>query len=277
MSSRLPDARRSGRPATMGRRELPDMMPLPMTTQSRQAARLIGVAVFCVYVATAGGGLTSIDAVMTYEVTKSLVSHGSTAFDVAGLNQHRGVDGRYYSRFGIGQSLFNIPFYVAGRAVRQGLGLRMGRPETLDKAAVAFGSTVAAAGIVWVAYLFAWRLSGSAVAARRTALALGLGTLIWPYSKFGFNVALTAWCLTAGVYAAWVGVRLDRVKTLAASGAWLGSAFLTRHEMAIAALLVTAWIIVESRRDWGRFTERLMWLGVPLAAALAFWLWYNLI
>src|SRR5579862_6452790 len=134
-----------------------------MTDRPRRHARLIAVAALSIYVATAGGGLTSIDSVMTYEVTKNLVTRGTSAFDAAGLNQHRGINGRYYSPFGIGQSLFSIPFYVAGRAVQKVSGLRVGRPETLDKAAVALGSAFAAAGVVWVVYLFAWRLSGSLV------------------------------------------------------------------------------------------------------------------
>ena len=182
-----------------------------MTSESRRAARLTAVAALCIYIATAGGGLTTVDAVMTYEVTKNLVTRGSTAFDVVGLNHHRGVDGRYYSPFGIGQSIFNIPFYLTGRAAHQRLGVRIGRSETIDKAAVSLGNTLAAAGVVWVVYLFAWRLSGSLVAARRTALALGFGTLVWPYSKFGFNAALTSWCLIAGMYSAWVGVRVDQI------------------------------------------------------------------
>src|SRR5258708_2218381 len=176
-----------------------------MTGTAQRAGRLMAAAALCVYVSTAGGGLTSIDAVMTYEVAKSLVSRGSSSFDVPGLNHHRGVDGRYYSPFGIGQSIYNIPFYVAGRTARQWLGLQLGRPETLDRAAVAMGSAVAAAGIVWLTFLFAWRLSGSVAGSSRTALALGFGTLVWPYSKFGFNAPLTAWCLTAGIYSAWVG------------------------------------------------------------------------
>ena len=251
------------------------MLPFPITVESRRAARLIAFAAFCIYIATAGGGLTSIDAVMNYDVTKNLVEHGSTAFDEPGLDQHRGIDGRYYSPFGIGQSLFNIPFYVAGRAARQALGLHIGRSETVEKAAVALGSAVAAAGIIWVMYLFAWRLSGNLVAARRTALALGFGTLVWPYSKFGFSAALTSWFLIAGLYSAWVGVRGDRRTMLAWSGAWLACAFLTRHEMAVPAGLVAVWIAFESRHDFRRLAERLAWLAVPLAAAFALWLWYN--
>jgi hypothetical protein len=252
------------------------MVLQPLTPRARKAARLIAAAALCLYLATAGGGLTSVDAVMTYEVTKNLVSHGTTAFDLPGPNHHLGIDGRYYTHFGIGQSIFNIPLYLAGLMVHRFGGLHIGRSDSLEKAAVSLGSTVCAAGIVWVVYLFAWRLSGNAAGARRTALALALGTLIWPYSKFGFNVALTGLCLTAGIYCVWVGVRLGRLEMLAKSGAWLGGALLTRHEMAIAAVLVVAWVLFESRHARAQIPKRLVWLSAPLVAALAVWLWYNL-
>src|SRR5262245_51259204 len=107
-----------------------------MTYQSRRYARLIAVAALSIYLSNAGRGVSSFGSVMTYEVTNNLVTRGKSAFDAAGLNQHRGIDGRYYSPFGIGQSLFSVPFYVAGRAAQKVLGLHVGRPETLDKAAV---------------------------------------------------------------------------------------------------------------------------------------------
>lgn len=247
----------------------------PMTAAARRAGVWLAAGVLFVYLATAGGSLTSVDAVMTYEVTRSLVSTGSTAFDRPGLNHHQGVDGRYYSPFGIGQSLFNVPFYVAARAADERLGLRVGRAETMEKAGVALGSTVAAAGAVWLVFLFAWRLSGNLDASVATSLACAFGTLLWPYSKFGFNQPLTAWCLTAGVYAAWLGVRLNRRGLLAWSGVWLSCAFLTRHEMALAAVLVAVWVAVESTGTPRRGAERLLWLAAPLGVALVFWIWYN--
>src|SRR5689334_12080510 len=136
------------------------MCPFSMTVESRRHARLVGIGVFCVYLATAGGGLTSVDAVTTYEVAKNLVTQGSWSLDVPRLNHYRGLDGRFYSPFGIGQSVFDIPFFIAGRGIRQAFGLRIATSESVDKAAVALGSTVAAAGLVWTVYLFAWGLSG---------------------------------------------------------------------------------------------------------------------
>lgn len=246
------------------------LSPFPMTVQARQAARLMSIATLCIYVSTAGGGLTSVDGVAAYEVTRNLLLHRSFA-----TSTYRDAARRSYSPFGIGQSLFNIPFYVAGRTARQWSGLRVGRQETIEKSAVSLGSAVAGAGTVWIVYLFAWRLGGSLVGARRAALALGFATLMWPYSKFGFNAPLTAWCLTAGIYSMWVGVRLDRRRMLAWAGVCLGCAFLTRHEMAVAALLAAAWTAFESRGDWRRLCERLTWLGLPVVAAFGFWLWYN--
>jgi len=243
------------------------------TAESRRVAGLTAAAVCCVYVTTAGGSLNSIDAVMTFEVTRSLVTASTTAFNVAGLNHHPGVDGRYYSPFGIGQSIFNVPFYLVGRAASQ--HLHVGKPDTIEKAAVAFGSAVAAAGAVWIACLFAWHLSGHLPASCGTALALGFGTLVWPYSKMGFNAALTTWCLLGGLYSAWLGVRTDRPALLAWAGVWLACALLTRHEMALAAPLVIGWTAWESRHDRGVLTRRIAAIGIPFAAGAACWLWYN--
>jgi hypothetical protein len=251
-------------------------MPVaPMTATVRRVGLWLAAGVLAVYASTAGGSLTSIDAVMTYEVTKSLVSHGSTAFDRPGINNHPGVDGRFYSPFGIGQSLFNVPFYLAARAAERHLGVRVGRSDTLEKAGVAMGSTVAATGAVWVVFLFAWRLAGRLDAAVATALTCAFGTLLWPYSKFGFNQALTAWCLTAGIYAAWLGVRASRRGVLFWSGVWLACAFLTRHEMALAAAVVAVWVAAESRADRREGAARLACVATPLLCAVVFWLWYN--
>jgi hypothetical protein len=251
------------------------VMSAPLTDQARRGAWLVAALALCVYLATAGGSLTSVDAVMTYEVTKNLVTEGSAAFDRPGLNHHPGVDGRFYSPFGIGQSIYNIPFYVVAHGAQRVLGVRIGKPDTLEKAGVALGSAVAAAGAVWLVYLFAFRLTGDLDIALITALAAGFATLVWPYSKFGFNQALTTWSLTGGVYTAWIGVRLDRPRVLASSGVWLGCALLTRHEMAVPAAMVAVWIAIESRTTRGVFVRRLLWFGVPRAAALVVWLAYN--
>jgi len=45
--------------------------------------------------------------------------------------------------------------------------------------------------------------------------------------------------------------------------------------MALAALLVTGWVVVESRHDRSLLSKRLLTIIIPLAAGALFWSWYN--
>ena len=84
-----------------------------MTTEAGRW--LFGLALG-VYFFTAGGSLTTTDAVVAFDVTRNIVEKGTlaTSGNLLGLEAFRGADGRYYSPFGILQSIYNIPFYVAG-------------------------------------------------------------------------------------------------------------------------------------------------------------------
>lgn len=249
----------------------------PQTAASRRAGWLLAGAALFFYLATAGGSLGSSDAVLTYEITKSLVERRSLAssVDVKHLPQLQGVDGRIYAPFGIGQSIANVPFYLAGRALGRRLGQASTGSDTIPKAVVALGNVLIGAVVVWLAVLFAYRLSGDLAGASFAALALGFGTLLWPYATFGFNAPLTTACLLAGVYATWIGVRSGRPLSLAWGGVWLACAFLTRHEMVLTIACVGAWLAYESRRHVRAAVPRLLAFGAPLALGAALWLWYN--
>src|SRR6266542_387806 len=141
------------------------------------AAQLIAAALL-LYVGTSGGSLSSTDAVVTFEVTRSLVEHGSVALpeNILGLDANRGVDGRYYSQYGIGQSIYNVPFYLAARAVQGATGVHVGKADSLTKAAVALGSAVAAAGTVAAVFILAWLITGLAGVSVVAALACAVGS-----------------------------------------------------------------------------------------------------
>lgn len=244
-----------------------------------RAAWLIFGIVLAIYVSTAGGSLTSTDAVVTYDLTKNLVERRSIALTstALGVQARPGRDGRPYSTFGIGQSIYNIPFYLAGRAIERMAGARIGKPDSITKAAVALGSTVAAAGAVAVSFLFAWRLTGELAPAALSAFSLGFATILWPYSKFGFNVVLASWLLVGGAYLAWVGVRLRRDPSVVAAGVLLGLFLLTRHEALVLMIPIGAWIAWESRSDRRVLTRRLTLCVLPVAVSAGFWLGYNLV
>lgn len=211
--------------------------------------RHVCLSALLLYVATSGGSLTSSDAVVAFDLTRSLVEHRSVALsgNLLGREENRGVDGRYYSQFGIAQSVYSMPFYAAARGVQQLTGLRAGKADSITKAAVALGSTVVAAATVATVFLFAWVVTRCARASVMAALACAAGSLLWPYARFGFNAPLAAWLVTAAAAALYVGVRHHRRGAIVLSGCLIGIGCLTRHEFVLLAVPLAAWIFWSAR------------------------------
>jgi hypothetical protein len=247
-------------------------------TPVRRLGRATAALALVVYAAGAGGSLTTTDAVVTFDVTRNLVEHGSAAMsgDLLGMAWHQGPDGRHYAPFGIGQSIVNIPPYLAARLV-MALGIRSpGKPDTLPKAAVALSQTIVAAGVVWVTFLLGAVITRAPVPAALGALTLAFGSILWPYSGFGFNQPLAALLLLAAVHEAVVGAAGERLVRIARAGIWIGLALLTRHEMALAAVPVGAWLALTAASP-AAASRRVLAFAPGLLAGAAAWLAYNLV
>ena len=235
---------------------------------------LLFAFVLLVYGGTAGGSLATTDAVVTYTLTKQIVEHGTVALpgDMLGNAAHRGVDGRYYSPFGLAQSIYNVPFYLAGRQASRLVGDRIGRADAMEKATVALGNCLPMAATAWLIYLFAAGAVPHQPAALAAAVASAFATPAWPYARFGFNVPLSAFAVTGAAYLAWRSTRTGR--SAAPAGLLLSVALLTRHELLLAAVPIGLWLLFDSLavRDSVR---RLLGMGVGLAPGIAIWLAYN--
>ena len=245
--------------------------------RARLAACLVFAATQCVYLSTAGGSFTTTDAVATYDLTRQLVEKRSIALshDVLGFSFAIGRDGRAYSPFGLSHAIYNIPFYLIGRSVEQRMGARLGRTDSVTRAVVALGSTVAASAGVAVAFLFAWRLSHSIQAAAVTAFALAFGTVLWPYSKFGFSAPLAMLLMSLGTYLTWVGLSIRSTRSLLAAGLSMGFALLTRHELMLALAPLGAWTFAAPSPSMAARLRRAATFAVLPAAAIGVWLLYN--
>ena len=250
-------------------------MKLSRSGRHRTDALLVFLLTLVLYLATTGGSMATD--IMSYEVAKNIVEHGSVAmsFNVHDMEAHRGVDGRYYSPYGLGHPVYAAPFYLAGRVAEQATGLNVGKPEALRKAFFVLGNAFAAAATVWLTFLFALRLGGSARAAAATALTLGFATLLWPYAKMGFNAPVAALTLLWGVYLLWTGIRDNRPAAVWLSGIGFGCALLVRHELALATLPAGLWILLESQGNVRAAFRRSVPVAVPVAAAVLLTLYYN--
>jgi hypothetical protein len=236
---------------------------------------LVFLFALVLYLATTGGSMATDT--MSYEVAKGIVENGSVAMShqVMAYDAHRGVDGRYYAPYGIGHALYALPFYAAGRLVENVTGLGVGKPEAIRKAFFVLGNAVASALAVWLTFLFALRLGGTARAAALTALTLGFGTLLWPYARWGFSAPLTALTLVWGTYGTWVGSREKRPAMLFVGGVGLACALLVRHELVLAAVPAGIWILLESGGEWKSAIRRGALVACPVAAAALLTLYYN--
>jgi hypothetical protein len=249
---------------------------------SHSTDRTIGRWLFAltlgVYMLTAGGSLTTSDAVQAFDLTRNLVEHGSIAISedlVAGAEALRGPDGRYYSPFGIIQSIVNVPFYLAGKAATRIAGVQIGKPDTVPKAAVALAQTLVGAVVVWQIFRLCLAVTGAAGVSLAAALTFAFGSVLWPYSRFGFNQPIACAALTAAVHTAWLAARRSQPRWSAAAGLWLGVALLTRHELALALLPVGAWLWWAGRPSGQERRTRLLAFLPPFGIALAVWLALN--
>jgi len=242
-------------------------------------AAWVFVSALALYSLTAGGSLTSSDAVVTFELTRSLVERGSIALsgNILGSEANRGLDGRYYSQFGIGHSLYNLPFYLAGRTAARAAGTRIGKADTIPKAAAAWGSAVAAAFTVAIICLLAFRTTGDPRAALLAAASVAVGSPLWPYSKFGVSTALTAAILASAACLLWDAAAGGRVRTAAGAGLVMAFGWLTRHEMAITLVPFAAFLYVAGARR-GRASLAIRQSAAFLIIASAggvLWMIYN--
>jgi hypothetical protein len=249
-----------------------------MSTSGGQIRAIVGMtsaAVWLMYISTSGGTMATGDGVAMFEAARSMIDRGT--FDVPASQSTelwRGTDGRYYTPFGIGQSLFDMPFIVAGRIAARATGVTIGDPDTIPKAFVAAASTIPATISVAFALLLAWRLTSDARASVLAAIVLAFGTMVWPYAKFGFNAALVTAALTSGLYCLAAGTIDRRPGTVAAGSAGLGFALLTRHEMTIAAIVAIAWVFWQAPRSAaaGRLVAA---AALPVCAAFGVWMTLN--
>ena len=105
------------------------------------------------------------------------------------------------------QSIYNIPFYLAGTVFVDVTGVTAGKPDSIPKAAVALGQSLIGAWIIWLIFNLSLNVTGDESAAALASLTAAFGTVLWPYAKFGFNQPLACATLAAAVSGVYVGVR----------------------------------------------------------------------
>ena len=239
---------------------------------TRKVATNLFLLLVSVYVLTSSGNTVDVtdDSIVRQAVTEDIVGHGSFAMPEE-MGRHwglRGVDGRYYTNHGLGQSLLAVPFFVVGSLFGNA------------KFAVSLLGPLVSAGACVVLFLLALRLGFRIALAASVALMAGLCTQIWAESKSPFDHHIETLCVLVCVWQL-VSFRHDeRHWRLMLAGAALGFAVLTRVTTVLWLLPLCLFGYLSGKaRPVGERLKRLLQEGVQFTAGLAPWIavlfWYN--
>ena len=192
------------------------------------------------------------------QVARQVVTKGQIGFDLREPPQDpysedyltKAPDGRYYTKWGLGQSLVEIPFIFVHRlitSVRLPTFIGGGLPGATYHSEWMFlilcPSLISAIGCVLV-YGLGRRLGYSERVSMVVSLVYGLCTMVWPYSKSLMSEGTLNVAILGGVYGAVSYAAKRRQGWLLLSGACLGFAGLTKVISLGLVPLVVVYLLV---------------------------------
>ena len=225
-----------------GREEAPCAGPLVSgapQAQTPAAWLLLTLFLLCVYLLTMSGRVISGDGETMYLTTRALVTEGSLAI-VPRPESAEGRDGRWYSKYGLGQTAVQLPFFVAGHAIGKALG------ATDDRAArfaVGMANSVVSAALAGLFWLTLRALGSGRGAATAATLVFGLATLAWPYARADFAEPLQAFSVLLAFYALIRWRRRPGPGWATLAGLAAGLALLTKAASAVLLLPLGAYFL----------------------------------
>lgn len=249
----------------------------------RAAAFFIFLFFLSLFTLTMQGVPVGGDARVMFKMTRSLVDRGSV-FIPHDPKVHLvpARDGKYTSKYPLGQSLAEAPLYVAGREVVRSKGLHGSYyGEFLVYFITALTTPLVSALWCALVFLFALRLGHTARLSAGLALLTGLGTLVLPHSKALFSEPLQGLLLTLACYCifrAFGGDRGGGTGWAAACGLSLGFLILTKPLNVILLpvfLVYILWKWKERKRGWGALIAILAAVGVPVLIGIGGALLFN--
>ena len=208
--------------------------------------------------------------IQRYEITKSIVQRSYLSIYVPEGYGIKGIDGKYYSLYGLGWPALAVPFHIVGDYV-------VGGPEKF----VTVMNPVMGAASVTLVFLFSVALGYSRRSSLVVAIFYGLGTFAWPLAKQPFDHVVETLFVLLSVYFMYRQASENTIIRLIISALCLGIAINTRlvSILALPALLVMMGAGCGGKRSLADnskafFRKMVIFMSVLLPFA-GLVLWYN--
>jgi hypothetical protein len=278
------------------------------SADQRATARSVLLLLLAVFTGTMCGLPDNTDSECEFQTTSALArgatfALGGTPEGDAMVEQHdiaplrHGVDGRWYSWFGVGQALVGVPFYGVGRLLdaafpelesRHGQTTHYGveRSEYFAHLLVGWRNPLLSALTGWLVVLVLLELESSRRSAWLAGMSYGLASFAWAQARSTLSDVQATFFLFAAC-ALLLSIRRktreDNVPPrgdLLCLGLCLGMAFLTRSLTAPALAVVGLAAVsvagpLARARGIGPVLADAAWAAAPAIVCLAFYLWTN--
>jgi Dolichyl-phosphate-mannose-protein mannosyltransferase len=194
-------------------------------------ATWLGLLFLLFYIASARGTLSFGDDFSMLCVTRSIATMASVAVPSTAPGARRGVNGRYYSKFGLGQSALAVPFYLIGSFVfkRFNPATHQANPAANPIVySVCMLGILTGAGTVFLLYLTCITLAFRQFASIASAIAFGCCTFAWFYARTLMTEPTSTFFLLLAFYGSLRYTNVGRWSGLFISGIALAIAILVR-------------------------------------------------
>ncbi len=244
----------------------------------RWAGPLLALAFAILYTLTSSGTLTSKDGGVMYDTAMAIANRHTLA-----LPPHHhglpGVHGGFYSKYGIAQSVAEIPLLVLGQAVGAHYAHDVRYPLLAGNVTLAIAmltNPIIMALAVWLFFLLIYELGASVRGALVAAVLVGAASPYWPYAKSDFSEPLSALALTGAVLYLLRARATPSAGNFMLSGLFVALALLAKLTAAFA-LPALALYALYAAADQGRVRSRgvAAW-GAPVLGGIALTAAYNL-
>lgn len=235
------------------KQENPGRETAPERVGTRRTALSLFFLFLGLYMLTMRGTHTSVDDIPRYNLTIALLTRRTIEVPPSLMAAPTRVDGRTYSKYGIGMSLAMAPLWLAGEALDRvapaDIRRVMERPHIFAMSTINQWLAAAACALL---FLVASRLGYRRRTALLVALAAGLASMLWLYSQTSFENVLVAFLIEVVVLVLVGEGHLD-FRAAAGAGAAMGFVFLTRWGDGWILLPgATAMLVARLRQGSGR-------------------------